>query len=134
MRSMTSTLSRLHSPSTVQAALDEFAMGPRSSSAATNWTSPRRWAKPSFSIGSSGSVGRRPWTFYGVTCQDSCPWSPLISARTPTVLGLGEHAVARLLGMARTPAESKARVGAAVDRLVTIGMASELEESVRATR
>ncbi|WP_234409586.1 DUF3320 domain-containing protein [Ideonella sp. B508-1] len=44
------------------------------------------------------------------------------------------RAVCRLIGMARTPADSEARVGAAVDRLVALGMASEVEGSVRATR
>jgi very-short-patch-repair endonuclease len=42
------------------------------------------------------------------------------------------RAVCRLLGMARTPAESEARVNAAVDRLVSLGLASEVEEIVRA--
>lgn len=44
------------------------------------------------------------------------------------------RAVSRLLGMARTPAESEARVSAAVDRLVAVGKASDIEGSIRATR
>ena len=44
------------------------------------------------------------------------------------------RAVCRLIGMARTPADSEARVGTAVDRLVALGLASEIEGSVRATR
>jgi hypothetical protein len=43
------------------------------------------------------------------------------------------RSVCRLLGMARTPAESEARVSAAVDRLVAIGMAADVEQIVRAT-
>lgn len=42
------------------------------------------------------------------------------------------RAVCRLLGMARTPAESEARVNAAVDRLVALGKALDLEGSIRA--
>ncbi len=41
------------------------------------------------------------------------------------------RSVCRLLGMARTPAESEARVSAAVDRLVALGLASDLDGSVR---
>jgi len=41
------------------------------------------------------------------------------------------RAVCRLIGMARTPADSEARVGAAVDRLLKLGMASEIEGSIR---
>ena len=44
------------------------------------------------------------------------------------------RAVCRLIGMARTPADSEARVGTAVDRLVALGLASEIEGNVRATR
>jgi very-short-patch-repair endonuclease len=44
------------------------------------------------------------------------------------------RAVCRLIGMARTPADSEARIGAAVDRLVALGTASDVEGSVRATR
>ena len=44
------------------------------------------------------------------------------------------RSVCRLLGMARTPAESEARVSAAVDRLLAVGMASDLEGTVQATR
>jgi len=42
------------------------------------------------------------------------------------------RAVCRLLGMARTPAESEARVSAAVDRLVTLGRAFDMDGSIRA--
>ena len=42
------------------------------------------------------------------------------------------RAVCRLLGMARTPAESEASVGAAVDRLVTFGRALDVGGSIRA--
>ena len=41
------------------------------------------------------------------------------------------RAVCRLLGMARTPAESEGRVNAAVDRLVTLGKAADLDGSIR---
>jgi very-short-patch-repair endonuclease len=44
------------------------------------------------------------------------------------------RAVCRLIGMARTPMDSESRIGAAVDRLVGLGMASEVEGSVRSTR
>ncbi|MDE1925795.1 MAG: DUF3320 domain-containing protein [Burkholderiales bacterium] len=44
------------------------------------------------------------------------------------------RAVSRLLGMAKTSAESEARISAAVDRLVAVGKASDIEGSVRATR
>lgn len=44
------------------------------------------------------------------------------------------RSVCRLLGMARTPAESEVRVSAAVDRLLAVGMASDLEGTVQATR
>jgi very-short-patch-repair endonuclease len=42
--------------------------------------------------------------------------------------------VSRLLGMARTPAESEARVSVAVDKLVAIGKALDIEGSIRAIR
>jgi len=42
------------------------------------------------------------------------------------------RAVCRLLGMGRTPAESEARVRAAVDRLVALGRAFDMEGSIRA--
>lgn len=41
------------------------------------------------------------------------------------------RAVCRLLGMARTPAESEGRVNGAVNQLVALGMASELDGSIR---
>ena len=41
------------------------------------------------------------------------------------------RSVCRLLGMARTPAESEARIGAAVDRLVVLGLVFELDGNVR---
>ena len=44
------------------------------------------------------------------------------------------RSVCRLLGMARTPAESEARVGAAADRVVTLGLASDVDGSIRASR
>lgn len=44
------------------------------------------------------------------------------------------RAVSRLLGMARTAAESEARISAAVDMLVAVDKASDIEGSIRATR
>ena len=41
------------------------------------------------------------------------------------------RAVCRMLGMARTPADAEARVGLAVDRLVGLGVVTELDGSVR---
>jgi len=43
------------------------------------------------------------------------------------------RSVCRLLGMARTPAESEARVNAAVDRLVALGLGSDLDGTIRAS-
>jgi very-short-patch-repair endonuclease len=44
------------------------------------------------------------------------------------------RSVCRLLGMAKTPTESVERVNSAVERLVAIGMVSDLEGAVRAIR
>lgn len=43
------------------------------------------------------------------------------------------RSVCRMLGMARTPADAEARVGLAVNRLVALGAATEIDGSVRVT-